>query len=243
VYIYCSPEKAIKYKCLIKDINIPLDETINDEKFILDKKYFEEKTKNYNKHMRLQLFEKINIEYESFKNYLKDQRPLMNQQIINPDLLQLLNTIACVVKIDESIGKLENITETEKMQLSAARIGQGIFREKVIALDKKCIITDVDNIQILIASHIKAWSESTNDERLDGNNGILLSPHLDKLFDKHLISFTNNGKILLFNENIKDVLIKWNIDTNKEYCQFSKERIKYLEYHRNKCREINGHYT
>jgi predicted restriction endonuclease len=241
-YLYCSPEKAIKYKCLIKDINIPVNESIDDKKYVKDKNYFAIRANRYKNCIRLQLFEKVNIEFDSFKNHLTDQRPLHNQQIINNDLLQNLNSITCIVDTDESMSDSEN-TITEKMQLSAARIGQGLFREKVKALDKKCIITGIEDTQLLIASHIKAWSESSNNERLDGNNGILLSPHLDKLFDKHLISFADNGKILFFNENIRDVLIKWNIDINKEYCQFSKERIKYLEYHRNKCSEINRHCT
>jgi predicted restriction endonuclease len=243
VYIYCTPEQKIKYKCLILTIDVPPKETVNDEKYMLDKKYFENLEDRYKKFMRLQLFEKVNIELQSLKANGLKEKPLSNQQKIDSDLLTYLTNCTCIPNIDEDINKLQNLTKTEKVQLCAARIGQGLFRQRVITLDKKCIITGVNDLQLLIASHIKSWKESTNNERLDGMNGILLSPHLDKLFDKHLISFTNDGKIIVPNENIKDVLFKWNIDINKEYCKFTEERRKYLEYHREIFERNNGHCT
>jgi hypothetical protein len=33
--------------------------------------------------------------------------------------------------------------------------------------------------RFLVASHIKPWRLSDNSERLDGNNSLLLSPHVD----------------------------------------------------------------
>src|SRR5690606_24476070 len=46
-------------------------------------------------------------------------------------------------------------------------------------------------------SHIKPWKDATNGERTDPNNGLVLSPLYDKLFDKHMISFDEDGKIML----------------------------------------------
>ena len=49
----------------------------------------------------------------------------------------------------------------------------------------------------MISSHIVPWSESNDMERLDVENGILLSPNVDSLFDKHLISFSDDGTMII----------------------------------------------
>lgn len=231
VYIYCSNEKAIKYKCLVKQAHIPNAEAIDDTKYVLDKTFFDAKKKTFKFSVRLQLFEKVKIDFSSFAKYVKNQ-PLNAPRLIKKDFVEFLANITSAVGVDKDGG-----TVTEKQQLYSARIGQGLFRERVIAVDKKCIVTGVDDIALLNASHIKAWSKSANAERLDGNNGILLSPHLDKLFDKYRISFSDTGKILVFDENAKNALSRWSIDIDKEYCRFSKERIQYLEHHRKLCED------
>ena len=83
-------------------------------------------------------------------------------------------------------------------------------------------------------------SNSNDTQRLDGNNGILLSHHLDKLFDKYLISFDDDGKIVTYNECTKEILHQWGIDTEKKYFDFSNERKEYLRKHREKCEEFSG---
>ena len=140
----------------------------------------------------------------------------------------------------EQIPK-SNETETERRQLALSRIGQGLFRSRVINNDKKCVVTGITNISLLIASHIKSWKESSNEERLDGENGILLSPHIDKLFDRHLISFSDSGELICYSTEIKKVLSKWKIDLNINYCDFSIKRKEYLKYHRSKCE--SGHFA
>jgi len=79
--------------------------------------------------------------------------------------------------------------DLEKIQLTKSRRGQGIFKANVRLVEDHCRITGVSNIKHLRASHIKPWSASTNDEKLDGFNGLLLSPHVDHLFDRGFISF------------------------------------------------------
>ncbi|WP_237704111.1 HNH endonuclease [Planococcus donghaensis] len=61
--------------------------------------------------------------------------------------------------------------------------------------ESKCALCGVYNPRLLIVSHIKPWSTSTNDERLDVHNGLLLCSNHDALFDKKLISFTDNRGI------------------------------------------------
>jgi len=88
------------------------------------------------------------------------------------------------------------LTECERLQ--AARVGQGDFRnELLIYWDGTCPVAGVDHTGLLRASHIKPWSESTNTERLDPYNGLLLCAHIDALFDRHLITFEDDGCILI----------------------------------------------
>ena len=86
---------------------------------------------------------------------------------------------------------------TEAEALVKARVGQGKFRNNLIEYWKGCSVTNCKYITILIASHIKPWKDSSNKERLDVYNGLLLLPNIDKLFDKGYISFRDTGKIMI----------------------------------------------
>ncbi|MCL2310549.1 MAG: HNH endonuclease [Proteobacteria bacterium] len=99
------------------------------------------------------------------------------------------------VKSDiENIWNDPNIRQTEKTELVNARIGQGIFRQKLLRYWKDCCaVTGYKNPDMLIASHIKPWSASSNAERLDPFNGLLLTPNLDRAFDKGFITFDEDG--------------------------------------------------
>lgn len=100
-------------------------------------------------------------------------------------------------KIEESILFSRDIAETEKETLVKARRGQGRFRELLLNREPRCRITGVEKPEHLIASHIKPWRSASNDERLDPENGFMLTPSIDHLFDKGFISFDNSGSILL----------------------------------------------
>ncbi|WP_368931023.1 HNH endonuclease [Achromobacter xylosoxidans] len=102
------------------------------------------------------------------------------------------------VQLDlEQIINDPTTTMTEKTALIKSRIGQGIFREKVLRHWTCCAVTGLSDTNLLVASHIKPWKKSTNGERLDPWNGLLLSPNLDKVFDKGYITFEVNGIIRL----------------------------------------------
>lgn len=132
----------------------------------------------------------------------------------------------------EAIIKDEIIPKTEKKRLISARIGQGNYREELINLWKKCAVSKCEMTDVLIASHIKPWRKSTNKERLDRYNGLLLLPNYDKLFDKGLISFEDNGKIIispLIKEEEYKVL---GVSPNDELFKVYDENKPYLEEHR-----------
>ena len=92
---------------------------------------------------------------------------------------------------------LQQVEETERESLIQSRLGQGMFRQKLIEYWQGCAVSDCTFVPLLRASHIKPWRESTNEERLDVYNGLLLSPNLDAAFDQGYISFDMTGRILL----------------------------------------------
>lgn len=92
----------------------------------------------------------------------------------------------------------QEIDETTKQALINARIGQGLFRSKVLAIwGNCCAVTGSKTKDAIRASHIKPWRNSSNEERLDPNNGLPLIANLDALFDAGLISFDEQGSILV----------------------------------------------
>ena len=100
--------------------------------------------------------------------------------------------------IESDIASIINdpsINTTEKINLVKSRIGQGTFRKKLINYWNKCSVTGFSDVSLLVASHIKPWHASSNIERLDLFNGLLLVPNLDRAFDAGLISFTKGGLI------------------------------------------------
>src|SRR3546814_20491762 len=78
-----------------------------------------------------------------------------------------------------------------------ARRGQGLFKQNVQRIEAFCRVPKVDRIEHLRASHCKPWRDASNVERLDGDNGLLLPPDVDHLFDRGFISFADNGTVLL----------------------------------------------
>ena len=152
----------------------------------------------------------------------------------NPTLKIGLNNIAADISDQEEERKIDQkpLPPTERSQLIKARIGQGIFREGVEKIETGCRVTSATNKLFLIASHIKPWRSSSDFEKLDGNNGFLLSPHVDRLFDKGYISFENNGSIIFANSTILDIFEQWGLDRHKNVGSFKSQQKVYLQYHR-----------
>lgn len=96
------------------------------------------------------------------------------------------------------VRRYKKPNETERKGLVTSRVGQGYYRQQILEKwNGRCAVTGIATRSVLIASHIVPWSESNAEERLDVNNGILLSPNFDAIFDKHLISFEDDGSILI----------------------------------------------
>jgi len=137
-------------------------------------------------------------------------------------------------KMESDIVSDTSVIETEKLSIVKARVGQGVFRERVSLIEKKCRITGVDNPVHLIASHCKPWRDSNNQERLDGENGLLLTPSIDHLFDRGFIGFENNGRLIISPVAHRPSLQLMGIDTAKtvNVGNFSSGQQNFLEFHR-----------
>ena len=142
------------------------------------------------------------------------------------------------LQIDDTIKEVEELkndhtlTSFEKESIILSRIGQGKFRDELIDLWKSCSISRFDDVRFLIASHIKPWKKSTNQEKIDKYNGLLLLPTYDKLFDLGFISFDDDGKIIIskFLFDFDKLSIDENIiidikDGNKKYLKYHREEI------------------
>lgn len=126
-------------------------------------------------------------------------------------------------------------TTTEKEGLVTSRVGQGKYRRKILKRwDYKCAVTNLSNKELLIASHIVPWREADNFERLDIHNGILLSPVYDALFDRNLISFSDNGDIILSTVMSREDFNKLGVTGKERIEGFTEKNKQYLHRHRKK---------
>ena len=123
-----------------------------------------------------------------YSNALKQYRMYLNAVDVQPDC-------------SAYVAAIENdsmIPATERIAIVKSRIGQGVFREQLITkYNGQCVITGINHPKLLVASHIKPWAVSTNTERLQVDNGLLLSATYDRLFDSGLITFDQHGRIFL----------------------------------------------
>jgi putative restriction endonuclease len=98
--------------------------------------------------------------------------------------------------VEHDIRQNPEIPDTQRKAIIPARLGPGKFRANVQGVERACRVTKVDQLEHLVASHTKPWRDSTNEERLDGENGLLLTPTIDHLFDKGFIVYqVRDGRI------------------------------------------------
>lgn len=136
------------------------------------------------------------------------------------------------IDIDE-IRKRLDLTPTARKQLILARKGQGKFRRDLFAVwGGGCAVTGCTVGEVLRASHIKPWKKSNNNERLDKNNGLLLTATLDALFDRGLISFNDDG-VMIISPRIKEDQIPHVLSPQRKlHKELSSQQKKYLDVHR-----------
>lgn len=160
--------------------------------------------------------------------YPYNEQPIIPENNVkNKQEKELLKDINSIEKgITDS-----NLEGKEKDVIIKARVNQSEFRQQLLERYQKCCLCSVTNKSLLIASHIKPWSESKAKEKLDVENGFLLCPNHDKLFDAGLISFYENGKIMISKHLNYGDIIALGINENI-IIPLTEANKKYLSYHR-----------
>lgn len=177
---------------------------------------------------------------QNYMEYFKFNKNKVNILLLNNGYIE--------DNLEREMNEIEDLeTNLEKQGLEGkdvervvkARVGQGNFRKLLIDKYKNgCCICGMKNLDLLRASHIKAWRESNPQEKLDKNNGLLLCANHDALFDNHLISFTDLGEILLSNYLDEDDKKLLGIDSTTRII-VDEEMTKYLEHHRKEFNKEN----
>ncbi len=125
------------------------------------------------------------------------------------------------------------VSRTERTALIQARLGQGAYRSALMAIwEGRCALTGCDLEPVLVASHAKPWKDSSNAERLDPFNGLLLVASMDRLFDGGFISFDDDGG-LLPSPSITDAqFAALGVDRHARLSSLQSRHRPYLAYHR-----------
>jgi putative restriction endonuclease len=136
--------------------------------------------------------------------------------------------------IEASIESDFRIPDTDREALIVARRGQGLFKQRVMQIERSCRVTGVLNPTHLRASHSKPWRDSSNEERLDGENGLLLTPTIDHLFDRGFISFEDSGRLIVSPVAHVPSLNRMGVATDRivNVGTFTAGQRHFLEYHR-----------
>jgi hypothetical protein len=204
--------ELIKHKSISKSIySLNNGQEINDiiEKY-LSIGELAEKNKRGNNMYRAAL--------EKFKEYLENEEKY-DLYVAKEDIIN-------------EISKIENkfIENTEREVIIKARIGQTEFKNRLLKKYQRCVLCNIDIPELLIASHIKPWTKSNNNEKVDFNNGLLLCPLHDKLFDLGFISFDSNGNIRISNRINNELYKELNINVNINI-DIDQNMKKYILWH------------
>lgn len=124
------------------------------------------------------------------------------------------------------------LTDTERRALVLARRGQGRFRDRLLALWGGCAVTACREPRLLRASHLKPWRVSTNAERLNPYNGLLLTPNLDSALDRGLVSFTDDGKIVISVRLSAADRRAIGLESSMRLRGLNEQHVPFLRYHR-----------
>jgi hypothetical protein len=137
-------------------------------------------------------------------------------------------------QVEERKIESSELPQTERAALIKSRLGQGRFKTNVSRFETRCRVTQVSNPVHLIASHIKPWRESNNEERLAAGNGLLLTPSIDHLFDRGFISFADSGETLISPIADTDSLRRMGVDPGNppRVGGFNSDQKHFLQHHR-----------
>jgi HNH endonuclease len=141
---------------------------------------------------------------------------------------------SCPLNLDRGVLCTRSLLRSsERKALIRARLGQGRFRADLLEYWGGCAVVGCTVEAALRASHIKPWRESSDRERLDPANGLLLIANLDALFNDGLITFDDDGRMLLSNQLTRKDRSLLRLKGKLKKRPSPRQR-KYLRLHRNR---------
>lgn len=153
------------------------------------------------------------------KNIITNKEELCNNEAIEK-----------AKKIEEEIVSL-NVDGASQKAIVNVRVNQEIFRNYLLKRYNRCCLCGVENPALLIASHIKPWVESEPKEKLDVDNGFLMCPNHDRIFDKGYITFDDDGKIIISDRLTENDRVFLNVNS-RMHIELTESNKKYLKFHR-----------
>ncbi|MDR0868485.1 MAG: HNH endonuclease [Planctomycetota bacterium] len=214
-----SQENYICWLRYLSNNGINIDSNLESNDFILRKlRASPDKRVGYNSEK----------DYSNFGSALNKYREFMDCSSVS-----LLEDIGLRKDANE-----KNVNITERDELIKARIGQGLFRKKLIKLWQSCAVTGFPKPEFLIASHILPWRKSSNNERLNEYNGLLLQPNFDIYFDKGYISFDDNGNIILSKKIEEKTFNKMGVFADNKLTKVFEENKPFLRRHKEMFKDI-----
>lgn len=206
--------------------------SINTISLISDDRYFSKyKVRNKTSDEYRNRCFKIPYDVDEFK-YVMDYFLRYDENWLNREIETVIDTAeqedVLKAQLDNSVDDIDKEIETKQLQgeereaLIKVRVNQSAFRKLLMRRYTHCCLCDVDDESLLVASHIKPWAKSNHAEKVDVNNGLLLCPNHDKLFDRGYISFDNGGHIVISDELSENSAISMNI---KMICRLNYQMI------------------
>lgn len=127
----------------------------------------------------------------------------------------------------------KTLAPTTRKAMIQARVGQGLFRRNVIKTYKRCLVTEVEQARLLVASHIKPWKDCymVPAECLSSDNALLLTPTWDALFDKGFISFSDEGELMISDHVEKPTMVALGIPKCMKV-SLTRGQRKFMKFHR-----------
>lgn len=138
-------------------------------------------------------------------------------------------------RLEQRVAADTSIGDTDREAIIRARRGQGLFKQRVMQIELRCRITGVENPIHLVGRHCKPWWDSNNEERLNGENGLLLTPSIDHLFDRGFIGFEDNGTLIISPVAHVPSLQRMGVETQRvvNVGGFTEGQRSFLDFHRN----------
>ncbi|MCZ2259961.1 HNH endonuclease [Sporosarcina sp. G11-34] len=124
------------------------------------------------------------------------------------------------------------IFETESEAKAMIRLGRKKFRENLIPLwEHQCALCGIELPALLLASYSKPWKDSTELERLDPYNGILLCSNHGMLYEKGFIAFDGQGRLHISTKVPPGDYEKYGIHTKMKIAR-KEENKPYFRWHK-----------